>query len=115
MCTVTVCVQLGNVSEEMRDLLARVTELQREKWELEERVGHAHTRTHTRTHTHTHTHTHTRTHTHTHAHTHTHTHTLGQSSGDDRVSPGRRRCEEIRDYQNLLYAQQGRSVDPPHT
>ena len=27
------------MSEEVRDLLARVTELQREKWELEERVS----------------------------------------------------------------------------
>ena len=28
----------GAVNEEMRELLGRVTELQREKWELEERV-----------------------------------------------------------------------------
>jgi hypothetical protein len=34
---------VGGVSEEMRDLLARVTELQREKWVLEERVNHLET------------------------------------------------------------------------
>lgn len=28
----------GAVNEETRELLARITELQREKWELEERV-----------------------------------------------------------------------------
>ena len=35
----------SGVNEEMRDLLARVTELQKEKWELEERV-HTHSCTH---------------------------------------------------------------------